>query len=270
MNKMIKKFLLIFVAFFTPMVCFGDVEIGSPDTLIQRWLALNRQILISEYKKVVAKDCFCTKYATKDADIEKMFLNSNPIIPFSAKDLLEFCIDNITLYSDPYLDSEEYYDSGEVYCGEDECKDRCANFTYSYINETLKYVRSKEFFSEKCDDIINKGRVDLKTYGGSKDKWILNVPGGKIRGDAACSSTEGIYGQVGDPNMVGRTKYCWCRVTKSVNACPFSSSWVYRGDYDSALECVDYCALDCVESIRGDAGFRKAIFVGDIDFLNQK
>lgn len=267
MNKMMKKILLIFVVLFTPMVCFGDVEIGSPDTLIQRWLALNKQILVSEYKKVVAKDCFCKK----DADIEKMFLNSNPIVPFSAKDLLEFCIDNITPDSDPYFDSQEYFYSGEAHCGEEECKDRCADFTYSYMNEILEFVRSKEFFSEKCDDIISRGRVDLKTYGGgSKDKWILNVPGGKIRGDAACSSTEGIYGQVGDPNMVGRTKYCWCRVTKSVNACSFSSSWVYKGDYDSALECVDYCASNCAESIRWDAGFRKAIFVGDVDFVNQK
>lgn len=271
MNKMMKKILLIFVVLFTPMVCFGDVEIGSPDSLIQRWLALNRQILISEYKKVVAKDCFCTKYATKDADIEKMFLNSNPIIPFSAKDLLEFCIDNITPDSDPYFDSQEYFYSGEAHCGEEECKDRCVDFTYSYMNEILEFVRSKEFFSEKCDDIISRGRVDLKTYGVLKDKWILDVPGGKIHGDAVCSSNEGIYGQVGNPNMVGKTKYCWCRVTKSVNACPFSSSWVYKGgNFDSAFECVENCASYCMESVWRDVGFRKAIFIGDVDFVNQK
>ena len=249
------------------MVCFGGVEIGSPDSLWQKWLAFNRQILVSEYKKIVENDCFCTK----DADIEKMFLNINPVIPFSAKDLLEFCTDNITPDSDPYFDSQEYFYSGKAHCGEDECKDRCANFTYSYIKEILEFVESKKFFSQKCENIISNGRMDLKTYGVSKDKWILDVSGGKIHGDAACSSTEGIYGQVGDPNMVGRTKYCWCRVTKSVPACPFSSLWVYRGgSTDSAIECIENCALNCVESTKGDAGFRKAMFIGDVDFVNQK
>ncbi len=69
-------------------------------------------------------------------------------------------------------------------------------------------------------------------------------------------------------------KQCWCRASAvgvpgddgdPANGAVYpvgSSAWVFGGTYGSAAVCAGYCASRCASRVRGDAGFRAAVFGG--------
>jgi hypothetical protein len=60
-------------------------------------------------------------------------------------------------------------------------------------------------------------------------------------------------------------QYCWCHAESYTpnagNSCNVSSlAWVFGNANESAYSCATYCAGDCANYVRSNAGFRAALF----------
>ena len=103
---------------------------------------------------------------------------------------------------------------------------------------------------------INATTYRLTEY----NTWAVEFSNGVLKGRVLCSSTNGTYAQVGNPDETGDGQYCWLAGTDFGNQCSLSSpSWVFLAALDDAND----CALNCVagiENIAADPAFRRAIF----------
>lgn len=118
------------------------------------------------------------------------------------------------------------------------------------------------------------------TYGLTQPQtWGATMLPGKITGSAICSALAGNNHnwEWGAPSAdwtsnatalnaeTGDKVACWCHIegytANSSNACEVTSTpWVYLYSFRSATDCLDGCASDCAQSVRGDLGYRAALY----------
>ena len=105
-------------------------------------------------------------------------------------------------------------------------------------------------------------------------EWAVSFKHGKLKGIAKCSSTDGIYAVVDDPDIrANREKswekqYCWCKPTvytpKGDSECYVKpSSWFFLEDCEDNYMCNGFCAYLCARYVSWYIDFRSAIFGQD-------
>ncbi|MCL2017953.1 MAG: hypothetical protein FWG80_04260, partial [Alphaproteobacteria bacterium] len=78
-------------------------------------------------------------------------------------------------------------------------------------------------------------------------------------GTSLCSSTNGSWGQPGNPIADGGSN-CWCKITSIPGFSVASSAWGLILNYGDPSTCAYRCAIVCTHGTQNDSDFRSALF----------
>jgi hypothetical protein len=127
------------------------------------------------------------------------------------------------------------------------------------------------YYKEGDGNAINLAcNSDANFFELKQHEWKVEFPQGDVYGMAKCSATSGTYSVAGTPSDEGTRdtkQYCWCKATgwkpngSNTLQSPLASlSWVFNLDRGSASGCSADCAAHCSYRVRGNSGFRAALF----------